>query len=195
MATKRNAPVDSGQRELPIQPVDKPILCSPYVEPDLHWVYDQTTGIPTRTPGRRPASYWYKTERTGHAQQQLAFMAEEDRDDLPLVNALREDVRRWHQAGWAGASETTKKLLRHWCREDRPRRLFFCQLEAVETIIYLREMLAQEYPGEAWRIQEDPRLERGGCRVETGATEIDANMEDRWQRIVSALGSDVPWRK
>lgn len=59
----------------------------------------------------------------------------------------------------------------------------------------VREMLAQEYPGEAWRIQEDPRLERGGCRVETGATEIDANMEDRWQRIVSALGSDVPWRK
>ncbi len=59
----------------------------------------------------------------------------------------------------------------------------------------VREMLAQEYPGEAWRIQEDPRLERGGCRVETGATEIDANMEGRWQRIVSALGSDVPWRK
>ena len=143
MATRRNAPVDAGQGELPIQPVDKPILCSPYVEPDLHWVYDQTTGIPTRTPGRRPASYWYKTERTGQAQQQLAFMAEEDRDDLPLVNALREDVRRWHQAGWAGASETTKTLLRHWWREDRQRRLFFCQLEAVETVIYLREMLAQ----------------------------------------------------
>jgi flagellar assembly protein FliH len=59
----------------------------------------------------------------------------------------------------------------------------------------VRDMLAQEYQGEAWRIQEDPRMERGGCRVETGATEIDANMEVRWQRIVSALGSDVPWRK
>jgi flagellar assembly protein FliH len=59
----------------------------------------------------------------------------------------------------------------------------------------VREMLAQEYQGETWRIQEDPHLERGGCRVETGATEIDANMESRWQRIVGALGSDVPWRK
>jgi type III restriction enzyme len=144
MATRINVQErQAGQGELPIQPVDKPILCSPYVEPDLHWVYDLSTGIPTRTEGRRPASYWYKTERTGSAQQQLGFMAEEDRDDLPLVNALREDVRRWHDAGWAGASETTKTLLRHWWREDRTRRLFFCQLEAVETLIYLREMLAQ----------------------------------------------------
>lgn len=133
----------SAQGQLPIQPVDKPILCSPYVEPDQHWVYDQSTGIPTRTPGRRPASYWYKTERSGSAQQQLGFMAEEDRDDLPLVNALRDDVRRWRKADWAGASETTKTLLRHWWREDRTRRLFFCQIEAAETIIYLREMLAQ----------------------------------------------------
>ncbi len=146
MATRRTPSTDTSQGELPIQPVDKPILCSPYVEPDLHWVYDLATGIPTRTPGRRPASYWYKTERTGHAQQQLAFMAEEDRDDLPLVNALRDDVRRWRQAGWVGASETTKTLLRHWWREDRSRRLFFCQLEAAETLIYLREMLAQGRP-------------------------------------------------
>jgi type III restriction enzyme len=144
MATRTNVKEkQAGQGELPIQPVDKPILCSPYVEPDLHWVYDLSTGIPSRTEGRRPASYWYKTERTGSAQQQLGFMAEEDRDDLPLVNALRADVRRWHDAGWAGASETTKTLLRHWWREDRARRLFFCQLEAVETLIYLREMLAQ----------------------------------------------------
>ncbi|MCE9660595.1 MAG: DEAD/DEAH box helicase family protein [Burkholderiales bacterium] len=133
----------SAQRELPIQPVDQPILCSPYVEPDEHWVYDTTTGIPTRTPGRRPASYWFKSERTGTAQQQLGFMAEEERDDLPLVNALRDDIRRWRESGWVGASETTKSLLRHWWREDRGRRLFFCQLEAAETMIYLREMLAQ----------------------------------------------------
>ena len=59
-----------------------------------------------------------------------------------MVNALREDVRRWHESGWENASETTKRLLRHWWREDRVRRLFFCQLEAAETVIYLREILA-----------------------------------------------------
>jgi type III restriction enzyme len=126
--------------QIPIQPVENPILCSPYTEPDQHWLYDTKTGIPTKTPGRRPASYWFKTERTGSAQ--MSLLAEEERDDLPLVNALRDDVRKWRESKWENASETTKQLLRHWWRDDRMRRLFFCQLEAVETIIYLREILA-----------------------------------------------------
>jgi type III restriction enzyme len=126
--------------QIPIQPVENPILCSPYKEPDQHWLYDTKTGIPSKTPGRRPASYWFKTERTGSAQ--MSLLAEEERDDLPLVNALRDDVRKWRESKWENASETTKQLLRHWWRDDRMRRLFFCQLEAVETIIYLREILA-----------------------------------------------------
>lgn len=144
MATRRPSNAnhsDPAQLSIPVQPVDKPILCSPYAEPTAHWVYDRVTGIPTRTPGRREASYWFKTERTGGAQLSLGFMAEEERDNLPLVNTLRADVRRWHASGWLGASETTKTLLRHWWREDRLRRLFFCQLEAVETVIYLQEFL------------------------------------------------------
>ena len=124
-----------------IQPVEDPILCSPYVEPDKHWLYDTKTGRPSKIPTRREASYWFKTERTGTAQRTL-LLAEEERDDLPLVNALREDVRRWRKAGWRNASETTRKLLRHWWRKERSRRLFFCQLEAVETIVYLQEILA-----------------------------------------------------
>ncbi len=128
------------EEPIPIQPVENPILCSPYKEPAQHWLYDTKTGVPSKTPGRRPASYWFKTERTGTAQ--LDLFAEEERDDLPLVNALRQDVKHWRTKGWESASETTKKLLRHWWREDRGRRLFFCQVEAVETIIYLREILA-----------------------------------------------------
>ena len=146
MATRKVTPAtaaDAGQATLPIQPVDKPILCSPYREPDQHWVYDRVTGIPTRTPGRRDASYWFKTERTGSAQLTLGFMAEEERDNLPLVNALRDDVRRWRNAEWPSATPTTRTLLQHWSREDRLRRLFFCQIEAVETLIYLQELLGQ----------------------------------------------------
>ena len=126
---------------IPIQPVRNPILCSPYEEPDQHWLYDTKTGRPSKVPARREASYWFTTERTGTAQRTL-LLAEEERDDLPLVNALREDVRRWRSSGWRNASETTRKLLRHWWRTDRSRRLFFCQLEAVETILYLQEILA-----------------------------------------------------
>ena len=132
------------EEQIAVQPVEDPILCSPYEEPELHWLYDTRTGIPSKNPGRRPASYWYKSERTGSTQ--LSLLAEEERDDLPLVNALRADVKRWRESGWRGASETTKRLLRHWWRADRARRLFFCQVEAVETIIYLREMLARGRP-------------------------------------------------
>lgn len=125
---------------IPIQPIENPILCSPYREPEQHWYYHAQTGIPRKTPGRRPASYWFKGERSGGAQ--LSMFAEEMRDDLPLVNFLREDVRRWRESRYENASTTTKQLLSHWWREDRLRRLFFCQLEAVETVIYLREILA-----------------------------------------------------
>lgn len=45
------------QAEIPIQPVDTPILCSPYKEPAQHWLYDRATGIPRKEPGRRKASY------------------------------------------------------------------------------------------------------------------------------------------
>ena len=125
---------------VPIQPVEDPILCSPYAAPHQHWLYDTATGLPQKIQSRREASYWYKTERTGSRQTQL--LAEEERDDLPLVNALREDVKNWRESGWRNASQTTKRLLRHWWREDRSRRLFFCQIEAVETVIYLEEILA-----------------------------------------------------
>ena len=67
-------------------------------------------------------------------------MTEEQREDLPLINALRDDVRRWRASGYEGATQVTKELLRYWGRNDRPRRLFFCQLEAAETVIFLNEI-------------------------------------------------------
>ncbi len=135
-------PGHPGQQDLdiPIQPVSKPILCGPYDEPDKHWVYDTTAGEARQETGRRPASYWFKTRRTGTAQ--LSLLAEEERDDLPLVNLLREDVRRWRASQYEGATPVTKQLLAHWTRKDRPRRLFFCQQEAVETLVYVNEILA-----------------------------------------------------
>ena len=140
-----------NESEVPVQPVDKPILCSPYVEPDDHWIYDRQTGEPKQAGFRRPAGYWYKTERTGDAQQRLFL--EEERDDLPLVNLLRQDVGRWRESGYRGASKITKDLLQHWRDPKRgpqsgSRRLFFCQLEAVETIIYLAEL---RMPGKSGR--------------------------------------------
>lgn len=64
-------------------------------------------------------------------------MAQEQSDDLPLVNLLRADVSRWRNSKYKGASNATKELLNWWANPQRERRLFFCQREAVETVIYL----------------------------------------------------------
>lgn len=128
------------QLEIPIQPVNKPILCSPFYEPMKHWFYEMETGKASEMSGRRPASYWYKSRRTGTTQ--LEIFAEEQREDLPLVNLLRDDVRRWRDSKYENATVITKQLLNHWYQKGKIRRLFFCQLEAVETIIYVQEILA-----------------------------------------------------
>lgn len=128
----------SDQQDIPIQPVEQPILCSPYDEPDMHWIYDTSTGEAVKNPGRREAGYWYKTQRTGSTQ--LSLFQEEERDDLPLVNALRTDVKQWRETNYRNATVVTRELLRHWARDDLLRKLFFCQREAVETIIYLVEI-------------------------------------------------------
>ncbi len=174
--------MNKDQLQLPIQPVEQPILCSPYEEPTTHWIYDTQTGEASKNPGRREAGYWYKTERTG--SDQISLFQEEQRDDLPLVNALRDDVRRWRNSKYESATNVTKELLRHWGREDLLRRLFFCQREAVETIIYLVEILQREKgPRFTPKFSKDdlsklvdspnnldiPDLIRYGCKMATGS--------------------------
>ena len=125
--------------QVPMQPVDKPILSSPYEEPSEYWVYDLETGEASRAPGRRPAGHWYREEATA-GNEQAAMLTEENFVSLELVNRLRSDVRRWRDSGYEGATPTTRRLLQHWRRDDLVRRLFFCQIEAVETVIYLNEI-------------------------------------------------------
>lgn len=120
----------------PKQAVDEPVLNSPYEEPSAYWRYRDD--VPEKMPGRRPAMYWYKTKKVGEAQQDI--FAEEQADELSLVNRLRTDVKRWRESGYRGASSITRELFAWWSRDDAPRRLFYCQLEAVETLVYLLEL-------------------------------------------------------
>ncbi len=133
----RRSAAAPGPGELLVQPVEQPILCNPYEEPTAHWIYDRRTGSAERANGRRAACYWYKTERTSYGQ--LDLLAEEERDELTLVNVLREDVARLRQNNYSAWPKVTRDLLQYWARADRTRRLFFCQREAVEAILYLFE--------------------------------------------------------
>jgi flagellar assembly protein FliH len=54
----------------------------------------------------------------------------------------------------------------------------------------VRSFMEADLAHSAWKIQEDSRIERGGCRIESANSEIDATMETRWKRIVAALGRD-----
>ena len=174
--------MNQDQIEIPIQPVERPILCNPYKEPDAHWVYDTETGEAIKQPGRRDAGYWYKTQPTG--SQQLQLFQEEERANLDLVNKLRDDVRRWRASNYRNATNVTRELLRHWTREDKERRLFFCQCEAVETIIYIAEILkgnkkirfSQQFTNaDLAKLVDSPNtpdildLIRYGCKMATGS--------------------------
>lgn len=45
-----------------------------------------------------------------------------------------------------------------------------------------------------WKIVEDGRLERGGCRLETPESEVDATLPVRWARVLAALGREDSWQ-
>ncbi len=165
------------QQRMPIQPVEEPILCSPYMEPTEHWVYDKETGRPSRQPGRRSAGYWIEEYGTAEEQLELSFVREEDWSTLRLVNALRNDVKRWRATDYRNAMPVTRQLLRYWQREGRQRPLFFCQLEAVETVIYLAEIrrpghrlgFKPEFEDKDLAELRDADLIRYGCKMATGS--------------------------
>src|SRR6266705_4992975 len=137
MARKTSHTEDLPANFFPKQAVPDPIINSAFEEPTHHWFYRGS--VPEELAGRRRAQYWFQTRRTG-ARDTGELFAEEQSDDLPLVNALRNDVRRWRDSGYRGATQVTKNMLQHWFAPDRPKRLFFCHREAVETLIYILEL-------------------------------------------------------
>lgn len=156
--------------------VDQPILNSPFREPARYWMYEKS--LPIVAPGRRSAGYYYRDpRRTPNAQ--LALLGDEHFVELPRINEIRKQVARWRADGYHGATPVTRRLLEYWQREGRERRLFFCQLEAAETIIWLSETeagrrLAREIPSDA---PSDPEsiakgygpLHRFGAKMATGS--------------------------
>lgn len=68
------------------------------------------------------------------------------RSEAVLVQGIRESVTAWRQAGYPAATETSIALLRHWFETDHdvgddPWLYYYCQREAVETTVYLYEVL------------------------------------------------------
>ena len=72
-------------------------------------------------------------------------------EELKLVNQVRQGVSAWRQSGYSDTTSTTRELINHWTdREEFP--LYFAQIDAVLTHIYLRETSPTDITQELERI-------------------------------------------
>jgi type III restriction enzyme len=187
---------------------DRPILNSPYAYPGRHWELDadgQPTGqiIETRrdarfiTPIPRP-----KKHKRRAGQTQIVFdegagvsTSTQQYDPTPIINSLRQRVDQWraiaNPSHW-GVTPETARLLQHWRHHDfssvRP---FFCQVEAVESVIWLTEVAPNERQGKGFlehlanaNNDANPELMRLALKLATGTgkTTVMA-MLIAWQTI------------
>jgi len=139
---------------------DHPILNSPYDYPLRHWELDKD-GQPTQKviETRRRAEFITpipkpKKRRSSLEQQQIVFdegkglsSEQQQYDQTSLINAVRQEVDKWRSIpnpnNWQVTPETAR-LLQHWRNHKfNSIKPFFCQIEAVETAIWLTEVAPQ----------------------------------------------------
>lgn len=159
---------------------DNPIITSPFDVPAFHFELDEE-GQPTgkKLPGRRESIQVVPVpaaRRRAPTQGQLALddVAGQSRiTKNALVNEIRKHVAQWRvlpSSQW-GVSPETQRLLLHWRDPSRTRRLFFCQLEAVETLIYLTEVAPNRFHKqiEEANAEANPGLFRLAMKMATGS--------------------------
>jgi type III restriction enzyme len=126
-----------------LEKIDKIIINGPYDEPKCHWKYDQSTKTFSIEKGRREAGYIIASDRSRSYDDPGTFVP------LPLVNKLRLRVNKWRESEYPGASSISKRLLEYWRdREDGALQpFFFCQIEAIETLMWIVEAPPSEKVG------------------------------------------------
>jgi len=160
--------------------IENPILNSPFKEPKRHFRFSDEGITNEIAETRRVSSYFIpiaKPKKKGKATQ-LAFDTEWTKDRIEeniFINQIRDRVSLWRKGGYQGITKTTRHLLEYWADPERERKLFFCQIEALETAIYLTEV-AKKY-GDSWieneiqRFNQDanPELFRIALKMATGS--------------------------
>ena len=146
------------------KPIKKLIINSPFKEPDQHWQFDKTKKEFVLKEGRRPASYIIASSK--HKSYDEYGLVKE----IPLVNDIRNRMERWKKDNYSGVTGVTRRLLEFWKTksEDSGRKydFFFCQLEAIETLIFLVE--AHDSFKQGLKIPKDESLNRLCCKMATG---------------------------
>lgn len=133
--------------------VDRVVICDAFREPDRH--YQLLPGGKSKlVEGRRPSMRFLASAKdvkggiagvVGKEAQLFDDLSAAAAEQNEFVNQLRDQVRAWREAGYPGTAVVTRRLLEWWFERDEERkaigkRFFFCQQEAVETVIYLYEV-------------------------------------------------------
>lgn len=123
-----------------------------------------------------------------------------------LVPAVRREVDAWRAGGYPGASATTRRLLEHWFLDEHetapgvPFRYYFAQREAVESVIYLYEVLGVRSPQQLRAhfdiaIAADTDFARFVIKMATGSGKTKVmSLLIAWAYLHATLeaGSDLP---
>lgn len=158
-----------------------PILNSPYFEPSQYFKSDERGLTDEVVDGRRPSSFFMPVQRARTKEKQLELnLAEgaygsELQKDNEFINKIRGKIKDWRQAAYPGLTKISRDLLAYWKEESRENKLFFCQIEALETLMFLNEVA--EKSGEASVINEikkankdaNPDLYRIAFKMATGS--------------------------
>ena len=161
--------------------IENPIINSPFGEPQRHFLFDEDGITDQIVKDRRVSCYFVPIAqpRKKGPKGQMVFETEwtQDRvEENKTVNAIRRQVNVWREGRYAAdVTRVTARLLEYWRSPERSRRLFFCQIEALETLIYIAEV-AKKY-GDTWlendlrRFNDDanPGLLRIACKMATGS--------------------------
>jgi len=124
--------------------IDQLIINNPYEEPKKYWLYNRETKSFELKNGRRKSGYWKKSDQKLDESDPGKFI------EIDLVNRIRPRVKKWREENYPNVTPTTKRLLNFWKdknQREQNQNPFFCQMEAVETAIWLTEALESEKQG------------------------------------------------
>lgn len=122
--------------------IENPVINSPFSEPSKYFRFDDEGITSEIVEGRRPSSYFLPIAQPRKRDKQTKFETEWTKDRIrpnEFVNEVRAHVDAWRRGGRTGLTSTSRQLIEYWTDESREKKLFFCQIEALETLMYLTE--------------------------------------------------------
>ncbi len=160
--------------------VSEPILNSPFQKP-AEYRYIQEGEEPQKRRGRRPPVVFPPREQKEEWTESPLLRRSKEYPagyDLALVSLVRERLEAWRAACFPGVTRTTLELLTYWTRDGREKRLFYAQLEAAQTIIFLNEARAdflqgisvpRDEPSHNRKVEGYSCFLRYACKMATGS--------------------------